>query len=170
MNIGVTTPAPRCPSNCLSCDCLLVFSRDDNYHRQDIFVHETGHAIDNVCAKVLIPGFPAAKKDAYDHAKRTGLWNNTYSMRNSGEYFVRMRKILPVTSFLPICTSVRLTLRLILCLSVCLPVGLISMSVCLSVCLSVRLSVCLSVSAYEFLVYPSVCLFDCLRDPQLFIY
>lgn len=111
MNIGVTTPAPRCPSNCLSCGCLLVFSRDDSYHRQDIFVHETGHAIDNVCAKVLIPGFPAAKKDAYDHAKRTGLWNNTYSMRNSGEYFVRMRKILSVSS--------RVISFLLICLFVC---------------------------------------------------
>ena len=111
MNIGVKTPGPLCPSNCLSCDCLLVFSRDDNYHRQDIFVHETGHAIDNVCAKVLIPGFPAAKKDAYDHAKRTGLWNNTYSMRNSGEYFVRMRKILSVSS--------RVISFLLICLFVC---------------------------------------------------
>lgn len=122
MNIGVKTPAPLCPSNCLSCDCLLVFPRDDNYHRQDIFAHETGHAIDNVCAKVLIPGFPAAKKDAYDHAKRTGLWNNTYSMRNSGEYFVRMRNILSVSSrVIPSCLFVCLSVPLYDCVSVCRP-------------------------------------------------
>lgn len=149
LNVGERiTHRPLHPSHCLSVDCLLVFSSHDRYHSEDIFLHETGHAIDNVCAKVVIPGYLAAKKDAYDYAKRTGLWNNTYSIRNSGEYFVRMRKILSefpcdfLSAYLSVCLS--------LCMTVCLSAGLICLSVLilfpysfLFTHLPVRLPVCL---------------------------
>ena len=71
-----------------------MFSSKDRYHQEDILLHETAHAIDSLGARVIIPGFDATRRELYANAKAKGLWNKTYAISNSAEYFVSMMKIL----------------------------------------------------------------------------
>nr|KAG5696492.1 hypothetical protein BaRGS_016531 [Batillaria attramentaria] len=59
----------------------------DRYHREDIFLHEFAHAIDGLGANIVIPNWHQKRQHVYNHAKSTGLWNNTYAMTNPAEYF-----------------------------------------------------------------------------------
>ncbi|KAK7090226.1 uncharacterized protein [Littorina saxatilis] len=66
----------------------LLCTKTDRYPKEDIFLHEAAHAVDLIAARIAIPTFLKAKEDAFKNAKAKGLWDNTYAMTNSVEYFV----------------------------------------------------------------------------------
>ncbi|KAK7090941.1 uncharacterized protein [Littorina saxatilis] len=65
----------------------LLCQRNDRYHPEDIFLHESAHAVDLIGAWAAIPGFRPAVNNAFRHANVTGLWDNTYAATNALEYW-----------------------------------------------------------------------------------
>lgn len=58
----------------------------DRYYDESIMVHEFGHNVD-FGARRAYPEFEEALLAAFENAKNTGLWKDTYSMSNDAEYF-----------------------------------------------------------------------------------
>jgi len=66
---------------------LLCWS-GDRYSREDIFLHEFSHGIQEVAIRGgAIPGYFARLTTAYNSAKSRGLWRSTYAMSTVQEYF-----------------------------------------------------------------------------------
>ncbi|WP_163200259.1 MULTISPECIES: anthrax toxin lethal factor-related metalloendopeptidase [Bifidobacterium] len=69
-------------------------AKNTAYTNENILIHEFGHAIklgglDTMADQTLANRFYAA----YAHAKKTGLWANTYAYQNSDEFFATMAAI-----------------------------------------------------------------------------
>jgi len=58
----------------------------ERYYSESIMVHEFGHNVDFALRRVDTK-YKKALSDAFENAKNTGLWKDTYSMSNSEEYF-----------------------------------------------------------------------------------
>ncbi|KAK7090224.1 uncharacterized protein [Littorina saxatilis] len=65
----------------------LLCYKTDRYYSEDIFLHESAHAVDLIAAWAVITGFRQAVRDAFSHANDTGLWHNTYAATNAVEYW-----------------------------------------------------------------------------------
>ena len=65
----------------------LLCESGDRYYNEDIFLHEFVHGIHNLGATGAIPTFDGRLRAAYNSARRTGLWRNTYAMSTDREYF-----------------------------------------------------------------------------------
>lgn len=59
----------------------------DRYRGEDIFIHEFAHSIHKLGLVFVYPDFQRQLDTAYNIARRTGLWRNTYAITNSDEYF-----------------------------------------------------------------------------------
>ena len=55
---------------------------------EDIVIHEVSHGLHLLGANYVISGFEERVKAAFNAAKQSGRWANTYSMSNDHEYFV----------------------------------------------------------------------------------
>ena len=65
---------------------LLCLPRD-KYTGENILIHEFAHLIDMVGLRGTDPEFFNKLNQAYNHAKETGLWKNTYAISNVAEYW-----------------------------------------------------------------------------------
>lgn len=66
---------------------LLCLSKD-RYRGDDIFFHEASHGVAEVAIRGGgIPGFYDRLLTQFNYVKRIGLWQNTYAMTDSREYF-----------------------------------------------------------------------------------
>ncbi|KAK3773275.1 hypothetical protein RRG08_053660 [Elysia crispata] len=65
---------------------ILCYQKD-RYRSQDIMVHELSHCNHFLGAAVGIQGWDGRLRAAYAHAKKTGLFEDTYFMENAQEYF-----------------------------------------------------------------------------------
>jgi cyclophilin family peptidyl-prolyl cis-trans isomerase len=72
------------------CSCgeenLLGFPGDP-YASENILIHEFGHAIANVGMRAIDPGFRERLREAYEQARKAGLWERTYAGSNVEEYW-----------------------------------------------------------------------------------
>ena len=60
----------------------------DNYHTEDIVLHEFSHGVHLLGAVFAIRDFDARLRQAYNNARARGLWYNTYAMSTDREYLV----------------------------------------------------------------------------------
>ncbi|PIK56731.1 hypothetical protein BSL78_06373 [Apostichopus japonicus] len=60
--------------------------RSDGY-REDIFLHEFAHGIHKIALTTAVAGFNSRLTNAYNSARRRGLWQNTYADDTVDEYF-----------------------------------------------------------------------------------
>lgn len=65
----------------------LLNLKGDRYRQENILIHEFNHAIHQQGLRIVDPTFNLRLKKAYDHAKATGLWKETYLMENPAEYW-----------------------------------------------------------------------------------
>ncbi|KAK3773272.1 hypothetical protein RRG08_053657 [Elysia crispata] len=80
---------------------ILCYQKD-NYRSQDIMVHELSHCIHFLGAAVGIQGWDGRLRAAYAHAKKTGLFEDTYFMENAQEYFAEgVQSYFNVQKFVP---------------------------------------------------------------------
>ncbi|MGE5293357.1 MAG: hypothetical protein ACM3VT_00875 [Solirubrobacterales bacterium] len=61
----------------------------DRYDDESIAVHEFCHTIDGTLEQID-PTWRQRKRDAYDHARKNGLYYNTYAGSNAGEYWAEI--------------------------------------------------------------------------------
>nr|KAG5690278.1 hypothetical protein BaRGS_018630 [Batillaria attramentaria] len=66
---------------------VLCYGYPDKY-REDIFMHELAHGLDNLGATYVIPNWKNRLQQTFDHAVSRGLWADTYAGSNPTEYFV----------------------------------------------------------------------------------
>ena len=59
----------------------------DPYATENILIHEFAHAMDEMGLRTIDPQFADKLRRAYDHARETGLWKNTYAATNPNEYW-----------------------------------------------------------------------------------
>lgn len=59
----------------------------DPYRGENILIHEFSHGIHEIALADLDKDFDARLQDAYQEAKRAGLWKGTYAMTNHKEYW-----------------------------------------------------------------------------------
>ena len=69
----------------ISCEENLLCTSRDPYN-EDIYIHELAHGV-HLVGGGAIKNFDVAVEQAYDQAKRSGLWQQTYAISNSMEYF-----------------------------------------------------------------------------------
>ncbi|CAC5415195.1 unnamed protein product [Mytilus coruscus] len=81
--LGATDYAPVCTAGEENASCFCK----DRYFLEDIFVHEVAHGAHLLGAKYAIAGWNTKLINQFESAQRTGLWNNTYAMNSSAEYF-----------------------------------------------------------------------------------
>lgn len=81
--LGATRRAPA-----ISCaeENLLCFPGDP-YSTENILIHEFAHTIHQMALSVLDPTFDKRLRAAYEHAKASNLWPNTYAITNRDEYW-----------------------------------------------------------------------------------
>jgi hypothetical protein len=65
---------------------LLGFPGDP-YSTENILIHEFSHTIHSHGLADLIPDFDARLQNAYDNARKAGLWKGTYAATNAAEYW-----------------------------------------------------------------------------------
>lgn len=65
---------------------LLGFPGDP-YDKENLLIHEFAHGMHSQALKHLDPTFQARLQSAYDQAKAEGLWEGTYAITNSAEYW-----------------------------------------------------------------------------------
>jgi len=65
---------------------VLIPGFKERYRTESIIVHEFAHNVDFALRRVN-KEFADSLKSAFRHAKRTGLWEGSYSMSNDAEYF-----------------------------------------------------------------------------------
>jgi len=69
----------------------LLCLREDRYYGDDIFFHETAHAVAELAIRAGpngdLDGLYSKLQRSYNNAKRKGLWRRTYSMSTVREYF-----------------------------------------------------------------------------------
>lgn len=69
-------------------------SRNTGYPNENILVHEFGHAVRLVGIETLPDrALSGALDDAYENARATGRWPNTYAISNIDEYFATLSAI-----------------------------------------------------------------------------
>lgn len=78
----------RLPNSIASCgeENLLSYPGDP-YRSENILIHEFSHAIHLVGLKTVDPSFDGRLKEAFDSARKEGLWKNTYAITNREEYW-----------------------------------------------------------------------------------
>ncbi|VDH92114.1 Hypothetical predicted protein [Mytilus galloprovincialis] len=81
--LGATDYAPVCTAGEENASCFCK----DKYFLEDIFVHEVAHGAHYLGAKYAIDGWSTKLINQFEDAQRTGLWNDTYAMNSSAEYF-----------------------------------------------------------------------------------
>ncbi len=59
----------------------------DNQGAENVYIHEFGHTVDGWSLRFVDPRFGPELDSAYNRARSTGLWNNTYAGSNVGEYW-----------------------------------------------------------------------------------
>lgn len=59
----------------------------DNTNNENVFVHEFGHTVHLMALQYIDPNFSPELTAAWDNARATGLWNNTYAATNTAEYY-----------------------------------------------------------------------------------
>ena len=69
----------------ISCEENLLCTSRDPYN-EDIYIHELAHGV-HLVGGGAIRNFDVAVEQAYDQAKKSGLWSRTYAISNSMEYF-----------------------------------------------------------------------------------
>lgn len=72
---------------------LLNYPTDPYGGTESIALHEWAHAIDNLGVSKVDPDLMNALSAAYDNAKRTGLWKNTYADDTFDEYFAELSQV-----------------------------------------------------------------------------
>ncbi len=75
------------PVSSSSEDNVLKLSSDPYSGQQNILLHEAAHLIENVG---FTPSLRAELTAAYNNAKASGVWNNTYAITNEDEYFAEI--------------------------------------------------------------------------------
>lgn len=81
--LGATTVRPA-----VSCgEENLLGLRGDRYKGESILIHEFGHTVLNFGMERVDKGFRPKLQAAFDAAKKTGVWKNTYAMTNLDEYW-----------------------------------------------------------------------------------
>jgi hypothetical protein len=65
---------------------LLCFPGDP-YNTENILIHEFSHAIAGFGAKEVVPDFDKRLDEAFENAKKAGLWMGTYAGSNRDEYW-----------------------------------------------------------------------------------
>jgi hypothetical protein len=83
---GIATRLATIPVTSGAEENLLCYETD-RYLGENIFVHEFSHTIKVLGIQPMDPSFGTKVQQAYDRAKRKGLWANTYSMANADEYW-----------------------------------------------------------------------------------
>ncbi len=83
---GIGANSPVNPVTSGAEENLLCYPTD-RYRGESIFVHELSHSIKRLGLEPLDPGFRDRVQQAYEHARSSGLWANTYSMANAEEYW-----------------------------------------------------------------------------------
>ncbi|MGW2471699.1 hypothetical protein [Streptomyces sp. NPDC001665] len=59
----------------------------DNQGRENVFVHEFGHSVADMGLRHIDPAFTGELQSAYDQARASGRWANTYAISNTSEYW-----------------------------------------------------------------------------------
>ena len=77
------------PQRPLTTDCEenLRCLSNDRYRGEEILTHEFSHAIHELGLKFSSPSFDGELQAAFNHAKSTGLWTNTYAISEIREYW-----------------------------------------------------------------------------------
>jgi hypothetical protein len=65
---------------------LLCFPGDP-YSTENILIHEFGHAMHEMGLSKTDPSFDGRLREAFEHAKKEGLWKGTYAATNRHEYW-----------------------------------------------------------------------------------
>lgn len=65
----------------------LLHLQNDRYYDEDITIHEFSHSIHNLGLAKAFSDFNTKLEKAYNDAKASGKWANTYAMDNMEEYF-----------------------------------------------------------------------------------
>lgn len=80
---GATTARP------LTTDCEenILCQTADRYRGEEILTHEFSHAIHELGIRFVNPNFDSQLQAAYNHAKSSGLWANTYAIADVREYW-----------------------------------------------------------------------------------
>ncbi len=65
---------------------LLSFPGDP-YEEENLLIHEFAHGMHSQALKHLDANFQTRLQSAYDHARAAGLWEGTYAITNSAEYW-----------------------------------------------------------------------------------
>lgn len=65
---------------------VLCYADDASYRGEDIFIHEFAHSMHNLGFVFAYPGFQRELDAAYDNARRSRLWLNTYALTDAKEY------------------------------------------------------------------------------------
>lgn len=81
--LGATRSAPA-----VSCaEENLLCHPNDPYSTENICIHEFAHAIHQMGMRDIDPTFDRRLKQAYEGAKKNGLWKDTYASGNRQEYW-----------------------------------------------------------------------------------
>ena len=85
----ISVPTGSCAEENVLCygDANRCNGEEYKYRCEDIFIHEFAHSIHNLGLVFAYPGFQAELDAAYSNARRSGLWTNTYTVKNTQEYF-----------------------------------------------------------------------------------
>ncbi|WP_394619077.1 hypothetical protein JNUCC0626_08255 [Lentzea sp. JNUCC 0626] len=59
----------------------------DGQGGENCYLHEFGHSVADMALRHIDPNFTRELRAAYDRARSTGLWNNTYAASNTSEYW-----------------------------------------------------------------------------------
>ncbi|MCI0702857.1 MAG: hypothetical protein L0241_17390 [Planctomycetia bacterium] len=65
----------------------LLNLKGDRYRNENILIHEFGHCIHQYGLRRVDPKFDGRLRAIYARAMNRGLWKNTYSATNAGEYW-----------------------------------------------------------------------------------
>ncbi len=78
--------SPMRPAVSCGAENLLAYPGDP-YAKENICVHEFGHALHQMGVNSIDPTFDARLGAAYDAAMSAGLWKDTYAASNKNEYW-----------------------------------------------------------------------------------
>ncbi|MCW5712183.1 hypothetical protein WMC41_06925 [Shinella yambaruensis] len=81
---------PGRPTSSSGEENLLNYPTDPYGGSESIALHEWAHAIDNLGVSTVDKGLMESFSAAYENAKRTGLWKNTYADDTLDEYFAEL--------------------------------------------------------------------------------
>ncbi|MFB8026697.1 hypothetical protein ACFQ6U_22645 [Streptomyces sp. NPDC056465] len=59
----------------------------DGQGRENVFVHEFGHSVADMSLRHIDPAYTRDLENAYNQARASGRWNNTYAATNTSEYW-----------------------------------------------------------------------------------